>query len=495
MLRKALKDDDPRVRLGAAIALREIGAPAKAALPDLLIALNDKSVVREHGFDAPAVRYQAAQAIVSIDPKQELVVPILVEALADQNPVTRISAAESLGKMGAIAQAAVPNLEHALAADSDGLVRVFAAHALGEINGSNACAVLTRLLKTDKDASVRARAARVIATLRPTCSQASPALIDALADRSTSAIDTLAKLGKPAVPALTEALKSPDLYVREDAVKALAGMEPLPDEAVQALIRALGDKSFKVSSEAARALQDVGGEAERAALAEQDREERYYAEQSRLDTKLYTKAQIAANIPPDNEHKYPLELEYLYPIFRSRDPGHASGFLISLHRGKERGERLVFWRIAGDGKYRQTKVIETDEETGPDNMGLPMTFTATVQEDDRGRPHEQLELFVDIPRYAWRNQSHQVFLVAGGDLLPVEIESPGEWYGEWYKDKLRPGETIWDYPANFFKVVKEVCDTQPIAIADVPLDPAPSVKIVQTKKCSPEGAVTYKMVV
>jgi HEAT repeat protein len=36
------------------------------------------------------------------------------------------------------------------------------------------------------------------------------------------------------VPALTEALKSPDLYVREDAVAALAEMKPLSPEAVAA---------------------------------------------------------------------------------------------------------------------------------------------------------------------------------------------------------------------------------------------------------------------
>lgn len=507
LLRKALKDDDPRVRLGAAIALRTIGPPAKVALPDLVIALNDKSILRVHGFEAPAVRYQAALAIVSIDPKQELVVPALVEALADRNSFTRVSAAEALGKMGTIAEAAVPNLERALATDSDGVVRIFAAHSLGQINGSTACVVLTRVLKTDKDASVRARAARVIATLGPTCLRAIPALVDALAERSSSASDALAILGKPAVPALTEALKSPDLYVRESAVKALAAMKPLSDEAVRALTLALNDKSFKVSSEAARTLQDAVGEAGRAALAEQDREERYYAELAKLDTKPYTRGQIAANIPPDNDHKFPLELEYFYPIYV---PGHEPYLLISLHRGKDRGERLIFWKNAPDGKYRQIKVIETDEELGPDNFGIPKTFTAKVQQEDIRDMRQQL--FIDIPRYAWRNQSHQVFVFADGDLAPVEIESPEEWY----KDKLRPGETTWDGAANSFsdgklefrfairsgndnhaspgggivtgtyKVIKQVCDNSPTAIADVPLDLPPSVNVVEGKNASPK---------
>lgn len=61
--------------------------------------------------------------------------------------------------------------------------------------------------------------------------------------RGYAAPELFAKVGKPIVPALTAALKNPDLYVREDAVKALARMKPLTPEAQSALMnRAQGQE-------------------------------------------------------------------------------------------------------------------------------------------------------------------------------------------------------------------------------------------------------------
>jgi hypothetical protein len=122
-------------------------------------------------------------------------------------------------------------------------------------------------------------------------------------------------------------------------------MKPLTPEAVDALIIALKDRSLDIRSAAATALQNAGGEAERAALAEQNREEQIYAQRSKPDTRRYGKQEIIAAIPADADHKYPLTLAYLFPIYPIGGSAQQSEFLITRHTGKDRPERL-----AGCGK-------------------------------------------------------------------------------------------------------------------------------------------------
>lgn len=255
-------------------------------------------------------------------------------------------------------------------------------------------------------------------------------------------MDALARLGKPAIPALAGALKSPDLYVREDAVQALAQMKPLSPEAVHALMIALKDKSSDVRSAAARALQDAGGEAERAAVAEQKRQEQAYAQRIKRDAQRYTKQQIIAVIPADADHKYPLTLAYLFPIYPIGGSAQQAEFLITLHAGKDRPERLVFWKKVGDDHYQRLKVMEPES---PDFAGqhfeAPITFTAKVQV--YGGQYDETELFVDVPMDEWRSHTDRVFVIDRDELHPVVIESPEKWY----KDKLGPRESV-RYPAG-----------------------------------------------
>jgi hypothetical protein len=277
--------------------------------------------------------------------------------------------------------------------------------------------------------------------LWPACPQAIPALIGTLGNRALSATDELAKLGKPAIPALAAALKSPDLYVREDAVKALAQMKPLSPEAVHALMLAMKDESLDVSSAAATALQDVGGEATRAALAEQSREERIYAQRSRPDTRRYGKQGLSAMIPADGDHKYPLTLAYLFPLYPRGGFAQQAKFLITLHTGKDRPERLVFWKKVGDDRYQKAKVIEPDDlDFAEEHFETPIVFFPKRQV-----PGEGVQ-FVDVPIDAYRSHRDQVFAIDGDELRPVEIESPDKWY----KDKLAPREEVWVPATNSF---------------------------------------------
>jgi len=165
-----------------------------------------------------------------------------------------------------------------------------------------------------------------------------------------------------------------DLYLRRDAVKALAQMKPLSPEAVRALTLVLKDESLDLRSEAATALQDVGGEAEQAALAEQKREDQIYAQAVKPDTRRYSKEELSAKIPADGDHKYPLTLAYLFPISRSGSAQQAK-LLITLHSGRDRPERLVFWKEVGDDQYQKAKVIESDDPGLPEDFETPTCFS------------------------------------------------------------------------------------------------------------------------
>jgi HEAT repeat protein len=73
-----------------------------------------------------------------------------------------------------------------------------------------------------------------------------------------STIDTLGRIGLPAVPALVELLASSDPQLRRYAAQALARVGPEAQEAVPALVGALDDSDELVRQLAIRALGQVG---------------------------------------------------------------------------------------------------------------------------------------------------------------------------------------------------------------------------------------------
>jgi HEAT repeat protein len=86
---KALKDSEPMVRSASAATLRQIGSNAQSAIPALIEALKDSE---------PMVRSDAVAAIGTINPGIE-VNPTLIAALRDRNPEVRRNAATALGEI------------------------------------------------------------------------------------------------------------------------------------------------------------------------------------------------------------------------------------------------------------------------------------------------------------------------------------------------------------------------------------------------------------
>jgi HEAT repeat protein len=73
-----------------------------------------------------------------------------------------------------------------------------------------------------------------------------------------TAVDALARIGSPSVPALVTMLRDPDAELRQDAARALAKMGTDASRALPELIVALEDKDEEVRKEAARALGEIG---------------------------------------------------------------------------------------------------------------------------------------------------------------------------------------------------------------------------------------------
>ena len=76
-----------------------------------------------------------------------------------------------------------------------------------------------------------------------------------------TAIDSLARIGEPAVPELVKALRHAEPRVRYQAAQVLGRIGPEADMAVAALIRVMDDPEPQVRKAAVRALGQIGPEA------------------------------------------------------------------------------------------------------------------------------------------------------------------------------------------------------------------------------------------
>jgi HEAT repeat protein len=113
----------------------------------------------------------------------------------------------------------------------------------------------------DRDREVRDRAVAALEHLAKDSPDAIPALVDSLSTKEyrckqgcfspESTVRALSRIGRPAQPALTEALRHPNQTLRAGAAEALLRMG---DDGKAALIRALGHER------AGRALADYEGE-------------------------------------------------------------------------------------------------------------------------------------------------------------------------------------------------------------------------------------------
>jgi HEAT repeat protein len=171
----------------------------------------------------------------------------------------RSAAARSLAAIGGDAQGAVPALARMLQKD-EAQCRMEAALALGNIGGS----AVRELIKTSesKDLNIRYAAVCGLGNVRPAEDALVLALLKASGDTNggiaVPAGSGLSKLGTNALPALTNALESPETETRRQATRALGTIRAPRDEIVPLLLKMLNDREPACRVQAAQILGTSG---------------------------------------------------------------------------------------------------------------------------------------------------------------------------------------------------------------------------------------------
>jgi HEAT repeat protein len=300
VLLEACRDEDSLVRSWAALALDRIAREDPAALPVFLAALKEEdasvraaaagvlvqairtarglerkfltrpglAVASAGGLFTPTRTKRAedtardGRAGAKILPPDEAVLPALLEALRDPEPIVRARVASALGDLGPEARDAVYPLVEALR-DPDSSVRNSAASALGQI-GPAARPAMPSLLEMLRDEELRGYAAYALVQMGPEARDAVPALVDLLRSDDLAgrqlAMGTLGGIGPdaaPAVPVLLEMFKDTQDPLRLAVARALRGIGPAAQAAVPTLLAALGDAEPALASAIRDALSEI----------------------------------------------------------------------------------------------------------------------------------------------------------------------------------------------------------------------------------------------
>ena len=174
---KLLQDEDPAVRVSAAVALWRIQRHPKS-IPAL------ESMLRNRDG---STAYLAAVALGDLGAQAERAVPGLVAAVGHSDDDTRRAAAYSLGRIGAIA---IPAIRGALA-HGDDRTKCQAVEALGWIGPAAVGPLIDALVNPNPP--TRRSAARALGRLGAAAKEAEPALVKAVNDPQAEVRDAAAE--------------------------------------------------------------------------------------------------------------------------------------------------------------------------------------------------------------------------------------------------------------------------------------------------------------
>jgi len=290
------RETDQEVRASALEALSKLRYEADRFVPLLLAALRT---------DTYGVRHSAANGLLLLTEPEKTVVPPLLDLLQNGDSLAKEQAAHVLGRIGSLAQAAVPLLIEAVSTVgedppvfpfSDGLVQIGPAAAPALIEslesrkieevrggdwrvrcltaiGESAAPALLKSLEA-KNATVRFAAIEILKGMK-SAAKALPTRLQNLAgdpvpEVRSSALLALSELDLRTdayLPKLVAALQDESPVVRSAAALALANTGPEAKPALQPLIQALSDSDRSVQKGAARAVAAIGSGAEAAVPA------------------------------------------------------------------------------------------------------------------------------------------------------------------------------------------------------------------------------------
>jgi HEAT repeat protein len=248
-LRQALNDASLQNRRAAVHCLGKIGLAANPALVELSKCLKDQE---------PDMRVRAALAAYTIGANAEDVLSVVLAGLKDKE--TRFLATEAVRVIGPKAKAAVPLLrEWVRSGEKDAL------QALGCI-GAEAKDAVPDLITALRSRDLRNDAVDALRNIGPAAADAVPALARLLDDPDLyNLVDALKEFGpavKPGIPILRKFLISPDRQLAERAAQTLGSLSAYAEDAIPDLIMALEQKEIRAS--AAHSLGRFGARAKKA---------------------------------------------------------------------------------------------------------------------------------------------------------------------------------------------------------------------------------------
>lgn len=256
--------EHPEARYWAALALSEMGAAAKPAVPALVKTLAD---------DRPEVRLQSTIALAEIGPDSQPAVPALIKLLADPFESVRSSAAFALGRIG---DKSAADALGKLQTSTDPLLQSLCIWALAKMYPEDkarlTAAVGHLVLKLGgKDRNAAQMAARALAELSPPDDVIRPAIDKVLAGADAETADRVftafASLGPKVVPLAIKALKDPSPARRERALQVLARIGAAAAPATPELVEVVKSGTPVQKAEALYVFAAIGPKADAAAVA------------------------------------------------------------------------------------------------------------------------------------------------------------------------------------------------------------------------------------
>lgn len=257
-LREALADKRSSVRITAAALLAKLGNESQA-LTVLINGLTD----RDEGIRGVALR-----VVSEMDPavlgqlvaNSKTAVPSFRNALQNSDKNVRLMTLEILGKLGAEAGPTAGAIGDCLK-DKDKDIRVGAIKALWQLGpaAKDGVPALAQLVE-DKDQQTALAAIETLGQIGPRAETAVPNLILAFAggdEMYEGTVEALVKIGKPAVPALVNALSDKQPIYRLGAAVTLGRIGPDAKAAVGPLSRQRKDPVPEVRQAVDKALRTI----------------------------------------------------------------------------------------------------------------------------------------------------------------------------------------------------------------------------------------------
>jgi HEAT repeat protein len=270
------REKEPQIALQAVQALAQVGA-----YPQL------RALLKHPGQQ---IRWQAIAGLGVIGPPAKKAVPTLVWLLADEQPITRMLAAQALGEIGVDTEEDASRLALMLR-DVDPDVQQYALLALMNL-GPNSVPALEKMLDEEEPVFVRTASLQALANQGPSAKSTVPKLIKLLKDpesnvraQSAAALASMGAAAKDALPTLFDNLLDDNFQVQIFSFQAAVtigqadrrglsaslksanakgrwAVPPPGKEVVPGLIKKLSEKDQGIRIAAALALGRIGGDAE-----------------------------------------------------------------------------------------------------------------------------------------------------------------------------------------------------------------------------------------